>query len=154
MRGGTRGVAHLHGPLRQKPAKTVLGLDWNGTKLQSLDTANTVMHRERFVEVSKIGIDDIHDTLVGSDQFADEAHRLLVHVVADGWAELLLLTTPRTDVHGVEKPRKEITVDVHRFHLGDAQPLGGEILDKTHGTLAGQKPARLSLNDCGVIQLA
>jgi len=77
-----------------------------------------------------------------------------VHVVADGWAEQLLLTTSFTKMYGIEKPRKEITVDVHRFHLGDAQPLGGEVPDKTYGTLVSKKSARLGLNDCGVIQLA
>ena len=112
------------------------------------------MHRKRFIEVSKIRIDDIHDARVFSDQLTDETHRLLVHVVADGWAELLLLTTSRTDMHGIEKPGKEITVNVNRFHLGNTQPLGGEIFNKIFGTLVGQKPTCLSLNHWEGIQFA
>ena len=77
-----------------------------------------------------------------------------MHVVTDGRTEQLLLTTSLTKMYGIEKPGEKIMVDVHRFHLGDAQPLGGEVPDKTYGTVVSKKSARLGLNDCGVIQLA
>ena len=128
--------------------------DRNGTELQSGHAFDSIMDCKGFVEVGKFRIDDIEDARIFADQFANEPHRLLEHVIANGRTEQLFLSAPLTDVHGVEKSGKEVTVDVHRFHLGDAQPLGGEIFDKTQDLPVCQKPACLSLKDRGVGKLS
>ena len=55
---------------------------------------------------------------------------------------------------GVEKSRKEIPVDVHRLHLGDAQPLGGKVFNKVFRPFIGQKSPRLNLDHIRIAQLA
>ena len=57
-------------------------------------------------------------------------------------------------MNGVEKSREKITIDVHRFHLGDAQPLRGEIFDKSRRPFICEESTCLSLDHCGVIQFA
>ena len=149
VRSRTRGITHQNGALCQEASKPMFRFDRNGTELQSGHAFDSIMDCKGFVEVGKFRIDDIEDARVFANQFAHEPLRLLKHVIANGRTEQLFLSAPLSDMHGIEKPGKEVTVDVHRFHLGDAQPLGGKVSDKTQDPRVGQKPACLSLDDSG-----
>ena len=130
MRCGTRSIANQHRAVGQQPAEVVFAFDRYGADAVAFHSVDAIVSRERLVEHGEIGVYQLGDTGIAPDKLGDEGDGFINHVVANrrDVRPFGAGAFARFDV--IQESGKQITVDRHRFHFCQTEPLIREVRNK------------------------